>query len=193
MPMNAIETARNLVDQNIREKPAKSNRHPVIDKMLTYCGVALGNPWCAAFVTYAFHLATGTRPAFASASSQAQKRWGIREKRLFTEPQRLLEIRGAIGGWTNEGDPAHGHAFIVDRRFTDTKGRLLAIGTIEGNTNGAGSRLGDGAYRLRRAINPKDGLWYVQDEKGKFVGTGQKLYFIDTTGIPGGEWWPKPL
>lgn len=187
---SAIEAAKWLLAQNIREKPPKSNRHPIIDKMLKLCGVALGNPWCAAAASFAFFLATGKKAPFNSASSQAQKRWGMKEDRFFTDADLLMSCRGALGGWTNKGDAAHGHAFLIEQRFSNAAGDVVAIGTLEGNTNGAGSRLGDGMYRLRRAINPKDGLWYVQ-VNGKFVGSGQALYFIDTTGIEGGEWWPK--
>lgn len=170
--LSAREIAADIVTDNLRETPRGSNRGPLIDQMLKSAGVGVGNPWCAAFVSWCFLQATGEKPPFNSASSQAIMRWFKKQGRFSTDPQDLLEWKGALFGWTNR-DRIHGHIGLIRARFT-AEGRVVAIGTLEGNTNDGGSRNGDGAYSLRRGV-PVDG--------------SHRLWFLNTTGLPGGDFW----
>ncbi|HRK22046.1 MAG TPA: CHAP domain-containing protein [Fimbriimonadaceae bacterium] len=173
----AIEIAQQIVDANLREHPPGSNRGPLIDRMLRSAGVEPGNPWCAAFVSWCFRQATGAKPAFNSAGSLTIRNWFNKEGRFSIDPQDLLGWRGALFGWTNP-DCIHGHIGLVRARFT-AEGKVVAIGTLEGNTNPGGSRNGDGAYALRRGV-PIDGE--------------NRLWFLNTTGLPGGDGWnPRDL
>ena len=110
-------------------------------------------------------------------SSQALKRWGKQHSRLTDDPQKLLKMTGAIFGWTNEDDPAHGHVGIVKGRQTDIRGKVVAIKTYEFNTDLVkGDRDGEGAYSLKRVVP---------------VDRGHSLWFVDLTGCVGGDWWPR--
>lgn len=169
--MTVIQASKRYV--GLKENPPKSNRHPDIDRWFRKLGLNVGQAWCACFVSNMFLETTGEIPDFASASSQAIKRWGQSKGRYFTDPQYLYKCKGAIFGWTLKNDPAHGHVGLVRARYT-SNGEIIAIGTIEGNTNGGGARLGDGVYELRRGV-PVDGT--------------HQLWFINTTGLPGGDWW----
>lgn len=168
----ALAIAHQIVEDHLRETPRDSNRGPLIDKMLLSTGTPIGNPWCAAFVSWCFLQATGKKPAFNSAGSQAIMRWFKQEDRFSYNPPDLLRWKGALFGWTN-ADKAHGHIGLVRARFT-SNGKIAAIGTLEGNTNEGGSRNGDGAYALRRGV-PVDG--------------SKRLWFLNTTGLPGGDFW----
>lgn len=196
--MTAIEVARGLV--GIREDQGP-NRSKDIDRIVRYCHGSLpqkphvsGLPWCAYTVCYCFGQA-GAAGFPLTGSSQALKRFFAGKGLLFTDPQELMNCRGAVGGWTNVGDPAYGHVFLVEKRFTVASievggsiGKLpmlrklpmlqkvLAVGTIEGNTNGQGSANGDGCYRRKRKV-PVDG--------------GHELWFGDVSGWIQGRWWPE--
>lgn len=104
-------------------------------------GYGEGYPWCAAFVSWAFQEAgiDAARTAWAPAWFPAG---------------RLVYRRGDRGYVAQPGD--------VFGLYYPRKGRIAHVGfidgeaggfyiTVEGNTNGAGSREGDGVYRKRRA------------------------------------------
>lgn len=167
--MTAIDVAKIWLGQKETKGP---NRSPFIDRINRAVGVPLGSPWCASFVTFCFTDAGREKPEWASAGSQAIMRWFKKNKRFSTSAQDILKWKGALFGWTN-ADKIHGHIGIVRARFT-TDGKIVAIGTLEGNTNDGGSRNGDGAYALRRGV-PVDG--------------SKRLWFLNTTGLPGGDWW----
>jgi len=171
MGMSAVQASQKYINI-VREHPAKSNRSPDIDRWVRAIHMEPGIPWCATFVSNMFFEGSGVWPDFTSASSQAFRRWATKNHRFFSDPDYLLKCKGAIFGWTN-GDKIHGHVGLVRARFTSSK-EVIAIGTIEGNTNAGGDRNGDGVYSLRRGA-PVDGR--------------HTLWFVDTSGIPGGEWW----
>jgi hypothetical protein len=101
-----------------------------------------GSAWCAAFVCYVLHSCEVENPM--SAWSPAlftrnviYKRGGLNNKTpcsgdvfglYFTNLKRVAHV-GFVDKWTNQ--------FVI---------------TVEGNTNEAGSREGDGVYRKRRPI-----------------------------------------
>lgn len=187
----AIEWAGYYADLPVRELAGKKNRSPEIDEANRFVGNALGDPYCAAGSSLDFHKAIlcgakGEAP-FKTGSSQAVKRWGHERlvngvMRYFEDPQRLLTCRGACAGWTNLDDPSHGHTFKIAKRLTSGGGLLIGVGTIEWNTDPiAHDRDGDGVYRVTRNEFHGGRLWH-----------GQKLiWFVDMTGIAGGDWWPE--
>jgi hypothetical protein len=140
--------------------------------MLLTAGASVGQPWCAAFACWCFHHASGKTPDFNSASSQTIRRWFEERGWLSFDPQDLLRWKGALFGWTNP-DRAHGHIGFVRKRFTKL-GRVVSIGTLEGNTNSRLERNGDGAYALHRSIAAMD---------------DKPLWFLNTTELEGGRWW----
>jgi len=130
-----------------------ANTGPVVDKILASVGLAPGHPWCAAFNYYVFREAglsdrvprTGWSPAWLSG------------KRKPTEKAE----RGDVFGIYFSSLRRIGHTGIIE----DPKPRYCI--TIEGNTNGSGSRDGDGVYRKRRSsqtIVVKD--WIEADSSG---------------------------
>lgn len=135
--------AHHCDDIRVRELPNKPNHGPWIKKYLETCGLPEGNPWCAAFVTY--HLGEG---GFAGPWPQSKARvsaWlsmAEREGLLASTPQ-----RGDLFCWVNPDGTGH-MGFI-------TRVSALFIWTIEGNTDGAGSREGDGVYRDKRLRTSK--------------------------------------
>lgn len=192
--MNALDFAIKDADAKVRETHGK-NRSPRIDEINRSVGNALGSPYCAAGVSECFAKAARLVPdgkpfGGRSGSSQAIKRWFDAGGRLTYDAQKLLGWHGALFGWTNPEDPAHGHVGMVERRYTNADGKVTEIGTVEYNTDAIkGDRDGDGVYRCRRRLC-SDGLWYPVDSHGKTYGRGHKIYFMRTDGIAGGEWWP---
>ena len=169
---SALDIAHRIVRSNLRENPPNSNRGLLIDKMLLSARAGVGQPWCAAFVSWCFRQATDNPPDFNSASSQFIRRWFEKRDWLSFDPQDLLRWNGALFGWTNP-DRIHGHIGFVRQRFTKM-GRVVSIGTLEGNTDRTMERNGDGAYALRRSIAAMD---------------DKPLWFLNTSEIEGGRWW----
>lgn len=177
----ALDYANGFV--GLRETNSK-NRSPQIDVMNALVHNPLGSPYCAAGVSYCFHQSLlslhgqkAEGDSFTpSGSSQALKKAFDKSDRYSEDPQDLLKWRGALGGWTSVGDPAHGHIFFVAGRLTDKSGVIVAIQTIEFNTSIAGSRDGEGVYELRRVVP---------------IDRGHKLWFLDTSEILGGQWWTE--
>lgn len=120
-----------------------NNRGKQVEKFLRSTGLGGGYPWCAAWVNYLHELTGRPTPDDKKAWSPA---W-------FPE-ERVILKRGVV-----EGIPAQpGDVFGI---YFSTKQRIAHVGlieeardgyyiTIEGNTNKAGAREGDGVYRKRR-------------------------------------------
>lgn len=104
-------------------------------------------PWCAAFVCWCIKQSIGTNVRLGALPSR------VLSPSVHLMRERLAGNSGArIVGWRDAqaGDlitflPAFSHIGIVER--CDVGG----LWTIEGNTNGEGSREGDGVYRRTRA------------------------------------------
>lgn len=158
-----------------------------ITAMLASVGAAPGSPWCAALVSQCFRDAGAGGLFPYSASSQAIKQAFKQRGLMSTDPQAILGWHGAIGGWTDVNDPSHGHIFLITGRLT-ISGNLVAIQTIEGNTNGLGSEDGNGCFAKRRILSTQDGQFYAAIENG-IGGPGHRLWFLDTSGIVGGRVW----
>lgn len=123
------------------------NRSPLIDAINTRLGVDLGSPYCIGglLVRGVERLCTIYKlvnPVVMTAGTQ--NFW-------WKAPDKYRKLKGNkakksdIGILVNKDDPSHGHAFM----FTEDESNVQR--TIEYNTNIAGSRNGDGVYRLERS------------------------------------------
>ena len=113
-----------------------------VEKYLASADLSKGNPWCASFVNWTFQQCIDVKvesPGWVPS-------WFPQNKLIF--------VRGKL----NKRSPQSGD--LIGIYFQD-KGRLAHIGlydseskdfiiTVEGNTNDAGSREGDGVYKKRR-------------------------------------------
>ena len=117
------------------EDPRGSNRN-IYGKWFGMDGV----PWCAEFVS--FCCATAGIP-LRSASTVYMKQWAKKNGRWSATPRRGMVAMA-------QHSPTTGHVGIVEG--VQANGSIV---TIEGNTNGAGSREGDGTYRKVR----RPGSW----------------------------------
>jgi CHAP domain len=156
----------------IRER-TNHNDHPMIDKMLDYQGLPHHLSWCLAFVVWCAHVAVNPLPYpkmarcslfLETVESQPWKydmfdaddvAWGINK---VTPGTIMIFSSGKVAG----NDNWNGHAAMVEHvgkkvivvteaehhfKWSDDRRTWY---TIEGNTNGAGSREGNGVYRKIR-------------------------------------------
>jgi len=117
-----------------------------VEKYLSYVWLKRGQPWCAAFVSWTF----------------GQN--GIKNVRsggcvaLMEQGRTIYSSAGNRSGNTGGLSPQSGDVFFI---YFPEKKRVAHTGfvhiwgetyvtTVEGNTNEAGSREGDGVYRKRR-------------------------------------------
>lgn len=121
-----------------------SNDGKDIKKYLEVTGLGEGYPWCAAFVSWVFEEAGGTGPRSArvvdwfKSNIVYKSEW--RQQNITPEPGMVIGLYYPKLG-------RYGHIGIVDKVHP---GQLHTIITIEGNTNAAGSREGQGVYRKIR-------------------------------------------
>jgi len=111
-----------------------------------------GDSWCADFVCWCIQQteqATGITLKFNKSAGALALR----------NANKLLQVPSPTVGSImimQHADTALGHAGIVRNYGTST------VGTIEGNTNEAGSRQGDGVYsKTRFRVNPVDKLHII--------------------------------
>lgn len=112
-----------------------------VEVYLKYVKLQKGNPWCAAFVCWTFGKAEIKNP---------QSGWS---PDLFPV-KAVIYSRNARDNLSPEQGDVFGIYFPDKKRiahvgFVHTWGSAEVI-TVEGNTNQAGSREGDGVYRKRR-------------------------------------------
>lgn len=174
--MNALEWAEALYRQHVA-CTSGHDRGPVVDAIEHYAEIPLGSPWCAAFVWYCFHKAavdsqTSGKPFPGSAGSQALKARFENLGLLSRDPQDLLSWKGALGGWTDADDPSHGHVFFISGRLTDPDGKVVAVQTVEGNSDSA----------PHNAVNCLKRIVPVTAE-------GHEVWFLNTSEFVGGGWW----
>jgi hypothetical protein len=120
------------------------NDGKAVEMYLRSVGLGKGYPWCAAFVRWCYdsaHVATTINGAAASAH----------------RPQNLVWFQHT---WIK--DPQPGDAFtlwypslnrIGHTGFFHRRVNSSVYETVEGNTNEAGSREGDGVYKKYRSFN----------------------------------------
>lgn len=151
-----LAAAHDADRKRVRERGP--NRGPEVEAYLARVGLNPGYPWCAAFVTFHYLAAGGdrkrlpTRPA--SVCSWVRGR-GFRVTDSADEVR-----RGDAFAWCNADGTGH-MGFIVKVVRTPVG---AWIHTIEGNTNAAGSREGDGVYRrVRRWTKKTRGVLISRD------------------------------
>lgn len=143
----------------VRESPAGSNRGPRVDEYQRADWLkGEGYAWCAAFVCWCVARAAGEKPSFTlplTAGAWDFEQWARGKY-------------GPVPGWRIIGDqePIRTGDIVI---FTfshigiaETDEISGTIETIEGNTNSAGSREGDGVYRkTRRRSQIRSALRYA--------------------------------
>jgi len=128
----------------IREKTGH-NDGVEVERYLSYVWLKKGNPWCAAFVSWTFGQ-NGIKKARSGGCVQLMEQG----RTIYKSGKQTLEPQQAdvfFIWFSNLKRVAH--TGFVDK-WSDTW-----VTTVEGNTNEAGSREGDGVYkkkRLRRQI-----------------------------------------
>ena len=151
-----IEVAKAEDAKHVREVGGM-NRGPDVEKYQRSVAMSPGSPWCAAFVSFCVIQAKGLAVSPLWCSGSAITLWHRGTRRMlpegYTTPEKTdyqLKVRpGMIWVRAKDGDGA-----ISARRGTWLQGHcgiVVAVDaegfhTVEGNTNGAGSREGDGVY-----------------------------------------------
>jgi hypothetical protein len=181
--ITALSVMEELVAKGVHEEGGK-NRGLTIDSINSEQGLPMGSPYCAATVSHCFrqaHKILGAVPGIEfpyNGGSQAIMRAFKSLNQFSTNADDLLKWGGALGGWTDTNDPAHGHIFFIKNRFSEGD-KVLSLGTLEANTSPVSKgRDGEGIYALTRSI----------EELG---GHHPHFWFLRTDGIIGGEWWNK--
>ncbi|MBO9675415.1 MAG: CHAP domain-containing protein [Sphingobacteriaceae bacterium] len=118
----------------VREASGR-NDGPRVAAYLRYVNIGEGSPWCVAFVSWVFGQAGYAEPRTAWSPA------------LFPVTKRTKQVNPAVVfGIYFSRLKRIAHCGFVERPDGDW------LITIEGNTNMAGSREGDGVYRKRRPL-----------------------------------------
>lgn len=118
----------------IREKSGQNDGERV-EAYLATVGLKKGQPWCAAFVSWVFQ---------KGGHHQPKTGWS---PALFNSKVNTKTVKpGNIFGIWFPQIKRIAHVGLVEKREGDW------LISIEGNTNVAGSREGDGVYRKRRSV-----------------------------------------
>ena len=116
-----------------------------ICKYLRVTGLPEGHPWCAAFTSWVFSEAGGTAPMSARVVDWFDS--NVVYKREWRK-QTIVPEKAMVVGLYYPNLGRYGHIGIV---VHVPPGLIKNITTIEGNTNAAGSREGQGVYRKIRS------------------------------------------
>ena len=165
-----VDIKRNHVQQiyaaelGVREKTGE-NDGPKVEEYLRHVKLKKGDPWCAAFACWVLDQAgianprTGWSPGlFAKSKVIWERSREVAGKIVAVAGRKTVAEQGvaeAVKSLPQKGD-------IFGIWFRD-KGRIAHVGfvdswsekwliTVEGNTNEAGSREGDGVWRKRRLV-----------------------------------------
>lgn len=176
MNQNLVDIA--LKEVGVREVPINSNRGARVEDFQKYVGAWLvGSAWCAAFVAWCFGQAyPGANPAGKQsaaimgfwtrnkdrgdfvrflASDVKSGKYKIEPGDLFvlcSDPAKVPGVQsGVIKGHT-------GHVGICDGVMLNA----TKFGTVEGNTNEAGSREGGGVYHRSRSLDEAKLVGFVR-------------------------------
>ena len=118
------------------------NDGKMVEAYLASCHLSKGNPWCAAFVTWSYKQA-GVKTVVSGYAPN----WFPKQNVVYSRQSKNNSIPGTsdvFGIWfANKKRIAH--VGFIDEWLPGS----FAV-TVEGNTNEAGSREGDGVYRKRR-------------------------------------------
>lgn len=140
--VSVIDTALSQI--GVREATGK-NDGKAVEKYLKVCGLGKGYAWCAAFISWVYKVNKVTEFKTAWAPG-----WFPKNKSLPLTPSQgggqTPKPGDVFGIWINNRIGHVGLVYVCGDKV---------VRTIEGNTNDAGSREGDGVYekrRLRRQI-----------------------------------------
>jgi hypothetical protein len=123
-----------------------------VEEYLAVTGFKKGNAWCAAFISWTFERAASDlniqikHPKNAWAPSWFPPAKTIYNKSARPGDRKLVPHKADVFGIYYAKDKRIGHVGFIDQWPPNQD---YAI-TVEGNTNNAGSREGDGVYRKRR-------------------------------------------
>ncbi len=117
------------------------NDGTAVEMFLKYCGLPKGQPWCASFVCWSFGQNKIANPRSGFCPDLFSKKSTIwqRNRKLNITP-----LRSDVFGLYFPEKGRIAHVGFIDR-WTNT-----TVTTVEGNTNQAGGREGDGVYRKIR-------------------------------------------
>lgn len=133
------KTVKEVYDSQIgvREQPAGSNWGIPVQNYLAAVNVKSPAPWCAAFVKWTFDQAQIKTPITAWSPTAHNRRNVVFERSKFLQEPRPGDV---FTLWFPKLKRI-AHTGFFDRRINASVYR-----TVEGNTNEAGSREGDGVY-----------------------------------------------
>jgi hypothetical protein len=181
LPNPLITSARAEFSKKVYETGG-TNRGPDVEKYQKSVGLSPGSPWCAAFVAWNVMNSRSLEKAPTWCSGSVVTMWQKATKKLppgsYTTPKKISFQTSVKPGWiwcrakdaagasqALAGIWTQGHTGIVisvdDKGFT----------TIEGNTNAAGSREGDGVYEKRH-------LWSDSKQMTRTIG------WFDPSAVP---------
>lgn len=150
-----VELIQKDVDAKLRETDGK-NRSERIDSFNTRTGVPLGSPYCASGGWCAIDDACKElglkNPIPTTASSQAFRHTKFVPEK-YIRPAHELGKKGDAAIFQVIGDENKGHYVTVREDQTDP----IKFKTLEYNTDGSGSRDGDGAYAMTRVTEGRIG------------------------------------
>jgi hypothetical protein len=159
-PLNYTEAALALIatataEANKGVREVGKNAGPDVEKYLHCLGMTKGSPWCAAFVSWCVMTSRGLAKPPKWCSGSAVSLYQMSGKKAV----RVTPLDVGYQGWVKPGyiwsraqDPAAASAARKGVWCQGHTGIVVAVDavgfhTIEGNTNAAGSREGDGVYR----------------------------------------------
>ncbi|MCV2371137.1 CHAP domain-containing protein [Roseateles oligotrophus] len=149
-----IKVAQGEEAKKVREQPRNSNGGPEVDAYLASVGLGSGFSWCCSFTYWCFEQA-----ARQLKRSNPMVRTGGCLKHWNEAPSKGAKLIAAAAALADPGLLRPGMLFIMDHGkglghtglIESVAGGLLT--TIEGNTDGSGTREGGGVYRLVRKVS----------------------------------------
>lgn len=154
-----VKVARAEVDRKVREVGG-ANKGADVEKYQKSVGLSPGSPWCAAFVGWCVMTGLGLTKPPAWCSGSAVTGWQRAVTKLKGSDSIALphERQKVKAGWVwvrcstieevaavRAGKWTKGHTGFV------AQPAVAHFDTLEGNTNGAGSREGDGTYAKKQS------------------------------------------
>lgn len=147
-PVDSIIDAVYMSQVGVREATGNNDGKDV-EKYLRSVKTPKGSAWCAAFVKWCFD-ESGVRTTITAWSPTAHNRYNI----VYSNSSQVKEIqRGDVFTLYYPKLKRIGHTGFVRRKFG-----MNSLETVEGNTNSAGSREGDGVYIK---IRPKSSIYSI--------------------------------
>ena len=177
-PINVTEAALALIatataEANKGVREVGKNAGPDVEKYLHCLGMTKGSPWCAAFVSWCVMQSRGLAkpPKWCSGSAVSLFQMSGNSKTCVKVTPVDADFKSKVKPgyiWSRAQDPAAAAAARKGSWCQGHTGIVVAVDdigwhTIEGNTNAAGSREGDGVYR-------KTHKWSDAEIVGKTVG-----------------------